>query len=93
MNVGIPIPKLSAGANQVVMTGKVLLLGVIVGADVASGQVEISDSATDGDEDVKVHLSGSTLKGYYEVNAIFHKGIAVDQTNQTHVTYVVQPMN
>lgn len=85
--------KSGTGDNQVVMTGKCVLQRIIVGADVASSVIEVSDSATDGDVNKVIHLAGSALKGVYEINAFFEKGITVDQTNQTHVTYVVAPVN
>lgn len=85
----------SAGANQVVTATKAILHRIIIGADVASGDVEVSDSATDGDGNVKVQLTGSTLMtsngGSVEINAHFHKGITLDLTNQTKVTVIWSP--
>lgn len=92
-NLGAPIRKASTGDNQVVMTGKCILHRVIVGADVASSTIEISDHASDGDGNLVATLAGSALRGTYEMGIIFEKGITVDQTNQTNVTYVVSPTN
>lgn len=92
-NMGQGIRKASTGDNQVVITGKCILHRIIVGADVASGAIELSDSATDGDENIILTLAGSTLRGSYDIGIIFEKGITVDQTNQTNVTYVVSPTN
>lgn len=85
----------SAGANQVVASSKAILHRVIIGADVASGQVEVSDNASDGDGNVIIHLTGSTLMtatgGCVEVGALFENGITLDLTNQTDVTVIWEP--
>lgn len=95
-NAGKPFYLASAGDNQVVSTGPAILLGIIFGADVGSGVVEISDSATDGDENIKFRFAGSTLAtsigGMTDLNATFKKGITVDMANQTNVTLVWRPM-
>lgn len=86
----------SAGANQVVCAGKAILHRIIIGADVASGDLEVSDHASDGDGNVVLQVTGSTLMtahGTIEVNAHFHKGITLDLTNQTKVTVVWSPSN
>jgi len=83
-----------AGANQVVATGKAILHRIIIGADVGSGDVEVSDSNSDGDGNVKVQLTGSTLMtahGTIEVGALFENGITLDLTNQTKVTVIWEP--
>ncbi len=84
------------GANQIVATGKCILHRIIVGADVASADVEVSDSATDGDGNVKIQLTGSTLMtsigGSIEVGAIFQSGIALDVVNQTKMTFIWDPI-
>lgn len=86
----------AAAANVVVATSYALLERIIIGADVASGVIEISDSASDGDGDVKVYLAGSTLMtstgGSVEINAVFPSGIAADLTNQTNVSFVWRPL-
>lgn len=85
----------SAGDNKVVATGKAILHRIIIGADVASADMEISDHASDGDGNIVMQITGSTLLtstgGVIEVNAIFKNGICVDQINQTKVTYVWEP--
>lgn len=91
--LGQMVYKAGTGDNQVVITGKCILHRIIVGTDVASSVIEVSDDAADGDVNLKIKLSSSTLKGVYEINAFFEKGICVDQTNQTQVTYVVSPVN
>ena len=87
--------ELAAGANLVVSATPALLVGIIIGADVASSVIEVSDHASDGDGNVKIDLNGSTLMtstgGYVPVNAYFATGICVDQTNQTKVTYIYIP--
>lgn len=79
-------------ANVVVATGKCILKKIIVGADVASSTIEVSDSDSDGDIDVKLFLSGNTLMtsvgGEIEVNVVFNNGIAADIVNQTQVSFV-----
>lgn len=82
----------AAAANVVVCADEALLIGYIVGTDVGSSVIEISDSATDGDGNVKIYQAGDTLSGYYEVNAVFKNGITADLTNQTHVTFIYQPL-
>ena len=95
-NAGKPFYLASAGDNQVISTGPAILLGILFGADVGSAVVEISDSKTDGDEDIKFRFAGSTLASSIGmmtgINATFKKGITVDLTNQTHVTLVWRPM-
>ena len=87
----------AAGANVVVSDGPAILHGIIIGADVASAVIEISDHVSDGDGDVKIQLNGSTLLtatgGYVPVNAHFLKGITADLTNQTQVTFIFSPSN
>ncbi len=94
-NIGKPFYLASAGDNQVVSTGPAILLGIVFGADVGSAVVEISDSATDGDENIKLRFAGSTLAtsigALTGINATFQKGITVDLTNQTHVTLIWKP--
>lgn len=83
-------------ANVVIATGKAILHRIIIGADVASAAIEVSNSPSDGDADVKIFLSGSTLMtatgGVVEVGAIFENGISADITNQTQVTFVWEPV-
>lgn len=85
---------LTAGADKVVSTGPAVLHRIIIGKDVASSVVEVSDSPSDGDGNVKVYLEGSTLHttaSVVEVGAVFRKGICMDLTNQTHVMVVWSP--
>jgi hypothetical protein len=83
----------AAAANVVVSATPAILVGMIIGADVASSVIEVSDSATDGDGAVKIELTGSTLMtscgGYVPVGAYFATGIASDMTNQTDVTFII----
>jgi len=82
----------AAGDDNIISTGPAFLERIIVGADVGSGVIEVSDSKTIGDEDIKVSLSGSTMIGVYEVRAEFRKGITADLANQTNVSFVWHPM-
>lgn len=85
----------TAGANKVVATGKAILHRIIIGADVASGDVEVSDHASDGDGNVVLQVTGSTLQtsnGVIEVGALFQSGITLDLTNQTKVTVIWEPI-
>lgn len=92
---GKPAYFATAGENKVISTGPAVLLAIIFGADVGSAVVEVSDSPSDGDGNVKLYFSGSTLAssiGCVEnINAHFEKGICADLTNQTHVTFVWAP--
>jgi hypothetical protein len=78
----------AADTDVVVSDAPARLVGILIGADVASSVVEISDSADDGDGDVKIYLAGDTLSGYYPVDVDFSVGIAADITNQTHITFI-----
>ena len=80
--------KAAAAADVIVTAKPAFLQRIIVGADVGSSIIEISDSKTDGDGNVKIYLAGNTLSGVHEINAVFQNGIAMDITNQTHVTVV-----
>ena len=85
----------AAAADVIVATGKATLERIIIGADVSTGTIEISDSASDGDGNVKILLTGSTLMtstgGCVEIGAVFNDGITADLTNQTNVTFVWSP--
>lgn len=87
----------TAGENKVISTQPAILHGIIIGADVSSSVIEVSDHASDGDGNVQIFLSGNTLhttcKGYVPVNAHFTKGITADIANQTHVTFIWSPSN
>lgn len=86
----------AAGGNQIVASGKAVLHRIIIGADVASAVIEVSDHASNGTSNIVLRLAGSTLltstKGCVEVGALFENGITVTTTNQTHVTYVWEPV-
>lgn len=86
----------AAAADVVVATGKAILHRIIVGADVASAVIEVSDSPSDGDGNVKIYVGGSTIMtsvgGVIEVGAIFNDGICADLTNQTKVTFIWEPL-
>jgi len=85
----------AAGDDVVVASGKAILHRIIIGEDVASAQLEVSDHASDGDGNVVIHLSGSTLMtangGVIEVGAVFFDGISANLTNQTKVTFIWEP--
>ena len=82
----------AAGVNEVISTGPAILERIIVGADVGSSVIEVSNSASDGDGDVKVLLAGDALKGVYEVRAEFRDGITADITLQSNISFVWRPM-
>jgi len=84
---------ISGATSQQIITGKCVLLRIIVGADVASSDIEIGDSITASTENTRLKLTSSTLKGVYECQMDFHNGIWSTHTNQTKVTYVVKPSN
>jgi hypothetical protein len=83
----------AAAANVVVSATPAILVGMIIGADVGSAVIEVSDHASDGDGNVEIELTGSTLMtscgGYVPVGAYFGTGIASDMTNQTDVTFII----
>ena len=83
----------AAVAVNVVVTSKPAILErIIIGADVGSAVIEISDSIDDGDGNILIKLTGSTLMtatgGALEVGAVFAKGIIADIVNQTDVTFI-----
>jgi len=82
----------AAGTNQVVTAQRAFLHRIIIGKDVGSAIIEISDHASDGDGNVVIYLASSTLLadtgGVIEVGAEFNAGICVDLTLQTNVTFV-----
>lgn len=82
----------AAAADVVVSAVRAELHKIIIGADVGSAVIEISDSATDGDGNVVIKLTGDTLMtdtgGEITVNAVFALGITADLTNQTDVTFI-----
>lgn len=82
----------TAGDNKVIKATPGFLYGIIVGKDVASSIIEVSDHASDGDGNIKIHVEGSTLMtqlgGYMPVNKFFAVGICADLDNQTNVTFV-----
>ena len=82
----------AAAANVVIKNKPGFLKGIIVGADVGSAVIEVSDHASDGDGNIVVYIAGSTLStisgGYIPINLYFKTGICADQTNQTYCTYL-----
>ena len=84
----------SAGANQVITAQRAFLYRIIIGKDVASAVIEVSDDISDGDGDVQIYLASSTLLadtgGVVEVGAEFNKGICVDVANQTNLTFIFE---
>lgn len=87
--------KTAAAVNSVIATKPVILERILIGADVGSSVIEISDSATDGDGNIVIKLTGSTLMtatgGALEVGVVFQNGITADVVNQTDITYVWRP--
>lgn len=95
MRTGTPYYQATAATNVIVSNKPAILHGIIIGADVASSTIEISDSVDDGNGNIVVSLAGSTLMtslgGYVPINSAFTKGIAVDIANQTKVTFCWSP--
>ena len=56
MNEGKPMYFAAAGANNVIATGAAILEKIIIGKDVGSAVIEVSDSPDDGDGDVVIYL-------------------------------------
>lgn len=84
----------AGGANEIIATGPAILKRVIFGADVGSSVVEISDSTSDGDGNIKFKFSSSTLMddlGSVEIGTNFVNGITCDIVNQTDITFVWTP--
>lgn len=96
MSAGKPVYVAAPATNVVIATGAAILEKIIVGADVASSVIEVSDSADDGNGNIQIRLASSTLMtaiaGEIVVNATFQKGICADIANQTHVTFVWRTM-
>lgn len=93
---GIPYYQAAAASNVVVRTGPCVLVGIYIGADVATSTIQVSDSATSGSADVKLKMTGSTLMtangGFIPCCIEFLKGITADITNQTNVTFIFKPL-
>lgn len=86
----------TAGSNIVVTTGKAVLHRILIGKDVATSTVDVSDSPTSASADIRVHAEGSALMtangGCIEVGAVFATGITATLTNQTNVTFIWEPI-
>lgn len=82
----------SAGTDEVISTGPAYLERIIVGNDVGSSVIEVSNDPADGDGNVKVYLAGDKLLGVYEIGAEFNKGICADLTNQTNTMFIWRPI-
>lgn len=82
----------AAAVDVIIASGPAILERIIIGADVGSGVLEISDSVDDGDGNVVIKIASSTMMadtgGYIEVGAKFKNGIAVDMTLQTDCTFI-----
>lgn len=84
----------TAAANVVVKNKPGYLHSIIIGEWVTGGTIEVSDSATDGDGNVKIFLqAGATdASGFPKtvlVDAYFSTGITADiGASQTKVTFV-----
>ena len=82
----------TAGDNKVVTTGPAFLERIIIPKYVASGVIEVSDHASDGDGNVKLLVTGSATVDNYpqviEVGANFDTGLTVDITNYTNISIV-----
>lgn len=78
----------TAGANKIIKASAGFLHAIIVGKSVAGSVIEVSDHASDGNGNVKIHIEGDALMGVYPVNANFDAGISADLTNATNVTFV-----
>jgi hypothetical protein len=85
----------TAGADKVISTGPARLKRIIFGADTGSAVIEVSNSATDGDGNIVLKLTGSTLMtsvGSLEVDAEFNMGICADIANQADTSFVWEPI-
>lgn len=86
----------AAGTDVVVTNKPAILEKIIIGADVATSTIQISDHASSASGNVKLLINGSTLMtstgGCVEVEAVFGKGITMTLTNQTQVTVIWKPI-
>jgi len=84
----------TATANVVVKNKPGFLHAIIIGEWVTGGTIEVSDSATDGDGNVKIFLQGGATdaSGFPKtviVDAEFKVGICADiGAAQTKITFV-----
>jgi hypothetical protein len=82
----------AAAVNSIISAVPCHLHSIIIGADVASSVIEVSDNATDGDGTIVIKLAGSTLMtavgGTLLVDMKMHTGITCDVVNQTDLTYI-----
>ena len=95
MSAGKPFYQAAPDTDVVIATGPAILEKIIIGADVAASTIEVSDSVDDGDGDVKIFLTGSTLMtscgGEIICGVSFVKGICADIAAQTNITFVWRP--
>jgi hypothetical protein len=86
------ITYISAASDDNVISSKPAILErIIVGEDIGSSVIEISDDTSDGDGNVKIQIEGDKLLGVYDIGAIFRKGITSNLTNQTKVAFIWRP--
>jgi hypothetical protein len=83
----------SPAANVKVKESAGFLESVIIGAFTASGILEISDSATDGDGDIKIKITGeATDTGQFPktipINLDMEVGICADIAEFVDVTFI-----
>ncbi len=83
----------AAAANVVIKASAGYLKGIICGAWVTNGTIEVSDHASDGDGNVKVFITmaATNIDGFPKfipVNAKFATGICADQTGAIQVSYL-----
>jgi len=83
----------AAAANVIVKGQPGYLHSIIIGKFVSGGIIEVSDSATDGDGDVKIFLettgTDTAFPKVIPVGTYFEDGITADITgSQSYVTFV-----
>lgn len=83
----------TAGANKVVKAKPGVLHSIIVGKWVASGVIEVSDHASDGDGNIVIKITGAgtnidSFPKVFPIEAKFDTGITADIANFTDVTFI-----
>lgn len=78
--------------DAVFHSGPAILHRVIIGEDVAGGQIAISDAIRPTTLDNLIFtMSNSTMSGVYEIGSYFNTGILVTITEQSEVMLIYTP--
>ena len=81
----------TTATNETISLGPGYLQRVIVGENVTSSLVEISDNVTDSSAETFFRISGNTLQGVYDIGASVASGIAATVSGMLNATFIFLP--